>query len=72
MRGDYMAVCIYQFPLFISDKNKREVSDQTFNHPHIRSDLEQAPIDFTYQRARAELVPDTQSCDCQEIYPVQN
>ncbi|KYG39734.1 hypothetical protein M433DRAFT_230145 [Acidomyces richmondensis BFW] len=22
MRGDYVAVCVYQFPPFISDKNK--------------------------------------------------
>jgi len=29
-----VAVCIYQFPLFISDKNKHEVSDQTYNYPH--------------------------------------
>jgi hypothetical protein len=34
VRGDYVAVCIYQFPLFISDKNKHEVSDQTYNCPH--------------------------------------
>jgi len=34
MGGDYVAVCIYQFPLFISDKNKHEVSDQTYNCPH--------------------------------------
>ncbi|KYG40091.1 hypothetical protein M433DRAFT_9288 [Acidomyces richmondensis BFW] len=34
MRGDYVAVCIYQFHLFISDKNKHEVSDQTYNCPH--------------------------------------
>jgi len=34
MGGDYVAVCIYQFPLFISDINKHEVSDQTYNCPH--------------------------------------
>jgi len=32
--GDYAAVCIYQYPLFILDKNKHEVSDQTYNCPH--------------------------------------
>jgi len=34
MRGDYVAVCIYQFPFFISDKDKHEVSDQMYNWPH--------------------------------------
>jgi len=34
MRGDYVAVCIYQFPPFIPDKNKHELSDQTYNCPH--------------------------------------
>lgn len=29
-----MAVCIYQFPLFRSDKNKHKVSDQKYNCPH--------------------------------------
>jgi len=36
VRGDYETVCIYQFPLFIPDKNKHEVSDQTFNCRHNR------------------------------------
>jgi len=28
--------CVYiSFPFFISDKNKHEVSDQTYNCPHI-------------------------------------
>jgi len=36
MRGGYVALCIYQFSLFISDKNKHEVSDQTYNCPHNR------------------------------------
>jgi len=34
MRGDYVAVCKYQFLLFIPDKNKHVVSDQTYNSPH--------------------------------------
>jgi len=34
VRGDYVAVCIYQFPLFIPDKNKHVVSGQTCNWPY--------------------------------------
>jgi len=36
MRGNYVAVYIYQFPLFIPDKNKHVVSDQMFNYPHSK------------------------------------
>jgi len=55
MRGDYVAVYIYQFPLFISDKNKHEVSDQTYNCPHnsnyqIRSDESNGAIHMTLSK----------------------
>jgi len=34
MRGDYVAVCMYQFLPLIPDKNKHVMSDQKYNHPH--------------------------------------
>lgn len=34
MSGYYVAVCIYQFPLLIPDKNKYMGSDQTYYCPH--------------------------------------
>jgi len=38
MRGDCAAVCIYQFPFLIPDKNKHVVSDQTYNCPQNKND----------------------------------
>jgi len=56
MRGDYVAVCIYQFPLFISDKNKHEVSDQTYNCPHNSSGTITSSISCAWCTRAASVV----------------